>query len=70
MSCQKGNAQRSRPQKYKNETKFKNNKYDSSKKTQFLNSMEITSLCRRCESIIVWKIRYKKYKSLTVPSKW
>lgn len=69
MSSQKGNAVRCRPQKYKNATKFQNDKYDCSRKTKAMNNLKFESLCNRCESIIQWKIKYKKYKALTVPTK-
>ncbi|VDM18011.1 unnamed protein product [Hydatigera taeniaeformis] len=70
MSSQRGNAQRNRPQKHKNSVAFRNNKYDTSKKTASLNQLEMDGLCTRCREIIEWKIRYKKYKSLTKPRTW
>lgn len=70
MSSQKGNTSRSRPQKYKNVTKFKNDKYDSGKLIQSLNQMKMTDLCSKCEEVISWKIRYRKYKPLSVAAFW
>lgn len=69
MSCQKGNASRSRPQKYKNQFAFKNNLHDSTPKTKLLNSLEIANVCERCKSKLEWRIQYKKYKILSAPSK-
>lgn len=69
MSCQKGNTNRSRPQKYKNQTSFKNNLYDTSHKTKFINNIEVANVCERCKKIIEWKIKYKKYKPLKAPAK-
>ncbi|XP_015916877.2 uncharacterized protein C9orf85 [Parasteatoda tepidariorum] len=69
MSTQKGNTARTRPQKYKNSEKFNNARYDKTKKTQMINNLELIALCPRCEAIISWKIKYKKYKPLTVPGK-
>ncbi|XP_012540028.1 uncharacterized protein C9orf85 homolog isoform X2 [Monomorium pharaonis] len=69
MSHQRGNASRSRPQKYKNQTSFKNNLHDNSKKTKLINNIEITDVCERCKKIIEWKIKYKKYKMLKAPMK-
>ncbi|CAL1680831.1 unnamed protein product [Lasius platythorax] len=69
MSCQKGNTNRSRPQKYQNHTAFKNNLYDNSKKIKFINNIEIIDVCERCKNIIEWKIKYKKYKTLKTPMK-
>ncbi|XP_011060561.1 PREDICTED: uncharacterized protein C9orf85 homolog [Acromyrmex echinatior] len=69
MSCQKGNANRSRPQKYQNQKSFKNNLYDKSQKIKQINSTEVTNVCERCKKIIEWKIKYKKYKVLKAPMK-
>lgn len=69
MSCQKGNASRSRSQKYQNHTVFKNNLHDTSQKTKLINSIEIANVCERCKKIIEWKIKYKKYKPLKAPAK-
>ncbi|KAK2576856.1 hypothetical protein KPH14_005488 [Odynerus spinipes] len=69
MSCQKGNANRSRPQKYKNHTAFKNDLHDTSHKTKFINNIEVANVCERCKKIIEWKIKYKKYKPLKAPAK-
>ncbi|XP_078036779.1 uncharacterized protein C9orf85 homolog [Augochlora pura] len=69
MSTQKGNSNRSRPQKYKNHTAFKNDLHDTSHKTKMINSIEVARVCERCKQIIEWKIKYKKYKPLKTPSK-
>lgn len=69
MSCQKGNASRSRPQRYQNHTSFKNNLYDNSHKIKQINSIKVTDVCERCKKIIEWKIKYKKYKALKAPMK-
>ncbi|KAJ8940171.1 hypothetical protein NQ318_019380 [Aromia moschata] len=69
MSSQKGNMSRSRPQKYKNKTAFKNNLHDTSGRTKFINSLQVSNVCVRCRDIIEWKIKYKKYKPLTQPRK-
>lgn len=67
MSCQRGNTARTRKQKHNNTTAFKNNLHDSSKRTQLINSMEITEVCKRCQEVISWKVKYKKYKPLSQP---
>lgn len=69
MSTQKGNSSRSRPQKYKNRTAFKNNLHDTSNKTKMINGLQVGDVCQRCKDIIEWKIKYKKYKPLTQPKK-
>lgn len=69
MSTSKGSNVRKRPQKHQNRTAFKNDLHDTSHKTKFLNSLEVTGVCKRCKDIIEWKIKYKKYKTLTAPRK-
>lgn len=69
MSSQKGNSSRSRPQKHQNRTAFKNNLHDTSHRTKFINSIQVSDVCSRCKEIIEWKIKYKKYKPLTQPKK-
>ncbi|MPC21874.1 uncharacterized protein E2C01_014878 [Portunus trituberculatus] len=67
MSCQRGNTSRTRKQKHSNITAFKNNIHDSSKRTLAMNNMEITEVCKRCQEVIAWKVKYKKYKPLSQP---
>ncbi|CAK1599806.1 unnamed protein product [Parnassius mnemosyne] len=69
MSCSRGNTNRTRAQKHQNKTAFKNDLHDSSKKTKFLNTLQVTGVCLRCKEIIEWKIKYKKYKPLAAPKK-
>ncbi|KAI5634794.1 hypothetical protein NE865_12512 [Phthorimaea operculella] len=69
MSTSKGSQCRRRPQKHQNKTAFKNDLHDTSKKTKLINSLEVSGVCKRCRDIIQWKIKYKKYKPLTAPSK-
>ncbi|KAL6260024.1 uncharacterized protein C9orf85 homolog [Pogonomyrmex barbatus] len=69
MSCQKGNINRSRPQKHQNHTSFKNNLHDNSQKIKLINTVEVINVCERCKKIIEWKIKYKKYKVLKAPTK-
>ncbi|XP_034192322.1 uncharacterized protein C9orf85 homolog [Osmia lignaria lignaria] len=69
MSTQKGNSNRSRPQKYQNKSAFKNDLHDKSNKTKLINKIEVTNVCEKCKKIIEWKIKYKKYKPLKTPSK-
>ncbi|UYV63642.1 C9orf85 [Cordylochernes scorpioides] len=70
MSSQKGNTSRTRSQKHKNDTTFKNNLYDKTVKTRLINSLQIAGCCQRCKEVLEWKIKYKKYKPLTQPKKW
>lgn len=65
MSCKKGSTRRTRPQKYQNSTSYRNNLHDNSKKTKKINSTEVAEVCKRCQEIIEWKIKYKKYKPLS-----
>ncbi|CAG0886650.1 unnamed protein product [Darwinula stevensoni] len=69
MSSQRGNVQRTRGQKHQNSSAFKNTLHDKSKKTQDMNSMALFNMCARCQDIIQWKIKFKKYKPLSVPRK-
>lgn len=69
MSLSRGNTNRTRPQKHQNRAAFKNDLHDTSHKTKFINSLEIRGVCQRCKNILEWKIKYKKYKPLAVPTK-
>ncbi|XP_076350216.1 uncharacterized protein C9orf85 homolog [Tachypleus tridentatus] len=69
MSTQRGNVSRTRSQKHQNSKSFKNNVHDNTNTIKTLNNKELTSVCARCRDVIVWKIKYKKYKPLTVPRK-
>ncbi|XP_020300677.1 uncharacterized protein LOC109864148 [Pseudomyrmex gracilis] len=69
MSCQRGNASRSRPPKHQNHKAFKNDMHDTSQKIKLINSIEVVNVCERCKQILEWKIKYKKYKILKAPIK-
>ncbi|XP_061192760.1 uncharacterized protein C9orf85 homolog [Saccostrea echinata] len=69
MSTQKGNVRKSGPQKYQNKSAFKNNLHDTTPRVKLMNSVVLGGVCRRCKDVIDWKIKYKKYKPLTVPKK-
>ena len=70
MSCQKGNSNRKRAQKHKNITAFRNDLHDTSHVTKKINNLEFDGLCVRCKDCIEWKVKFKKYKPLTMPKKW
>ncbi|CAI2735730.1 unnamed protein product [Schistosoma spindalis] len=67
MSSQKGNIQRTRPQKYKNTRAFQNNLHDTSKEIKRLNNLTFDFLCPRCTGVVQWKVKYKKYHQLANP---
>ncbi|KAG0719130.1 hypothetical protein GWK47_007375 [Chionoecetes opilio] len=67
MSCQRGNASRTRKQKHNNSIAFKNTMHDTSKRTLSINSLEISEVCQRCQEVVAWKVKYKKYKPLSQP---
>uniref|UniRef100_A0A1E1WWN2 Putative hipothetical protein n=1 Tax=Amblyomma aureolatum TaxID=187763 RepID=A0A1E1WWN2_9ACAR len=69
MSTQPGNTSRTRGQKHQNATAFKNTLHDTSIHTKRILNTKTDNLCVRCKDIIEWKIKYKKYKPLTVPRK-
>lgn len=68
MSSQKGNVSRNRAQKHKNTHVFKNDLHDTTPKTKFLNSLEITDVCPKCKGVLEWRIKFKKYKLLKNPA--
>lgn len=70
MSSQKGNVRKSGPQKYQNRQAFKNNLHDTTPRVKLMNNVMLGGVCKRCKDVIDWKIKYKKYKPLTVPKKW
>lgn len=67
MSSQRGNANRTRPQKHQNRHVFKNDLHDTNIRTKRMNQIQITNVCNKCKSILEWKIKYKKYKVLKAP---
>lgn len=69
MSSQKGNVRKSGPQKYQNRQAFKNNLHDTTPRVKLMNNVMLGGVCKKCKDIIDWKIKYKKYKPLTVPKK-
>ncbi|CAF1417577.1 unnamed protein product [Adineta steineri] len=69
MSCQRGNTQRTRKQKYQNGRTFKNNLYDTSIQTKHINAIEHKGICEHCKSVLEWRVHYRKYKPLTQAKK-
>ncbi|XP_072260261.1 uncharacterized protein C9orf85 homolog isoform X2 [Pyxicephalus adspersus] len=69
MSSQRGNVQRSRPQKHKNATVYKNDKYDSSSRTKKINSKLHDGVCQHCKDVLEWRVKFSKYKPLSQPKK-
>ncbi|XP_050328259.1 uncharacterized protein C9orf85 homolog [Bactrocera neohumeralis] len=69
MSTQRGNATRTRSQKHKNRTVFKNDLHDKTNLQKKINSLHVSEVCQHCKDVIEWKIKYKKYKPLTQPKK-
>ena len=70
MSTQRGNVTKKKAPKHNNEYAFKNDKYDTTGKMKAINNLNISNVCQRCKDCIEWKIKYKKYKPLSVPGKW
>jgi hypothetical protein len=69
MSTQRGNLKKKAP-KHKNVRAFKNDLYDTSHTIKKINELEFHGICNRCKGIIDWKVKYKKYKTLTTKKKW
>ncbi|XP_036320140.1 uncharacterized protein C9orf85 homolog [Rhagoletis pomonella] len=67
MSTQRGNTSRTRPQKHKNRSAFKNDLHDKTNQQKKLNSLHVSEVCQHCKDVIEWKIKYKKYKPLSQP---
>ncbi|KAK3908997.1 hypothetical protein KUF71_019253 [Frankliniella fusca] len=68
MSTRKGESTRKRPQKYQNTRAFKNDLHDKTVQTKALNNLQISNVCKRCKSILDWRIKYKKFKPLKAPA--
>uniref|UniRef100_A0A3B3HMD7 Chromosome 9 open reading frame 85 n=1 Tax=Oryzias latipes TaxID=8090 RepID=A0A3B3HMD7_ORYLA len=66
---QKGNISRSRPQKHKNVTAFKNDKYGATVQVKKAIAKVHDGLCQHCKGVLEWKVKYSKYKPLTQPKK-
>ncbi|XP_037338411.2 uncharacterized protein C9orf85 homolog [Pungitius pungitius] len=69
MSSQKGNVTRSRSQKHQNNSAFRNDKYGATVQVKKANSKIHDGLCQHCKGVLEWKVKYKKYKTLTQPKK-
>jgi len=66
MTTRSGDPKK-KPQKYQNQFTFKHN--PNSMKTRVIIKSPLDFLCDRCHDILEWKIKYRKYKQLTQPSK-
>ncbi|GAB0094024.1 nucleolar transcription factor 1 [Sergentomyia squamirostris] len=67
MSTRRGANVRTRPQKHKNTTAFRNDLHDKTPTMKFINSLQVREVCEHCQGVIEWKIKYKKYKPLSQP---
>ncbi|KAA0716975.1 hypothetical protein E1301_Tti014972 [Triplophysa tibetana] len=69
MSTQKGNVSRSRGQKHKNATAFRNDRYGASVQVKKAKAKVHDGLCQHCKDVMEWKVKYNKYKPLSQPRK-
>jgi len=70
MSSRPGNHVKKKPgQKHQNTHAFKFDKYKTDPKAKMLKNMQVINCCPKCTDVIEWKIKYGKYKPLTVPGK-
>lgn len=70
MSTRPGNHVKKKPgQKHQNTHAFKFDKYKTDPKAKMLKNLQVTNCCPKCTEVIEWKIKYGKYKPLTVPGK-
>uniref|UniRef100_A0AAQ4RKV2 Chromosome 9 open reading frame 85 n=1 Tax=Gasterosteus aculeatus aculeatus TaxID=481459 RepID=A0AAQ4RKV2_GASAC len=65
----KGNVTRSRGQKHQNISAFRNDKYGATVQVKKANSKIHDGLCQHCKGVLEWKVKYKKYKTLTQAKK-
>lgn len=66
-TSRKGNFKKS-SQKHQNHTVYKiNQKFTDI--THLISTSDVTGVCKRCRDIICWKLKYNKYKPLSVPRK-
>jgi len=66
MSTRSGDPKK-QGQKYQNRFAFKHNK--NSMLTRKIRTSPLDFLCKKCFTILEWKITFRKYKPLTTPSK-
>ena len=70
MSSRKGDRAK-KGQKHQNKTAFKAGLHvQRGKKEKEASSVVLAGLCLRCKEKLEWKLKYDKYKPLTVPKKW
>merc|ERR1712142_939414 len=70
MSTRPGNHVKKKPgQKHQNTHAFKFDKYKTDPKAKMLKNLQVINCCPKCTEVIEWKIKYGKYKPLTVPGK-
>ena len=68
-STRKGDPKK-KGQKYKNTQAFSLTKRQAlTPQQKAASSTEVSGLCKRCTEVIEWKIKYGKYKMLSVPRK-
>jgi len=70
MSTRPGTHVKKKPaQKHKNSTSFKFDKHRTDPTAKVLKNLEVINCCPKCTSVLEWKLKYGKYKPLTVPGK-
>ncbi|XP_003738870.1 uncharacterized protein C9orf85 homolog [Galendromus occidentalis] len=63
------NASRRRAQKHQNTFAFKTGLYGLTPQQKAVQNLSIEGVCTRCKDVLEWKIKYDKYKPLTVPAR-
>eukprot|EP00092_Neocalanus_flemingeri_P012915 GFUD01013914.1.p1 GENE.GFUD01013914.1~~GFUD01013914.1.p1 ORF type:complete len:205 (+),score=71.78 GFUD01013914.1:103-717(+) len=70
MSSRPGTHVKKKPaQKHQNSHAFKFDKYKTDPQAKMLKGLQVINCCPKCTEVIEWKIKYGKYKPLTVPGK-
>merc|ERR1712106_689835 len=70
MSTRPGNHVKKKPgQKHQNSHTYKFDKYKTDPQAVMLKNLQVINCCPKCTDVIEWKIKYGKYKPLTVAGK-
>ena len=70
MSTRPGQHVKKKPaQKHQNSHTYKFDKYRTDPTAKVLKGLQVVNCCPKCTQVIEWKIKYGKYKPLTVPGK-
>ena len=70
MTSNRKGDQKKRGQKYQNTETFSLTKRQAlTPQQKCVQETEVSGLCKKCTGVIEWKIKYGKYKALSVPKR-